>query len=336
MTDKLFSQLKARYIFVALLLLLSLGFTACGGAATHETVEYAPEEAAAEETVVEKEVEVAQEVSVEVEAEGETNAAPDNNIGRVSSAPIGSRRLIIKNAEVEMLVENTDTAINRSLGLVTEFGGYVVSNRTWFKQEFKYATLTIGVPVQNFEEMLRRLKDLAVKVTNETASGQDVTDQFVDLESRLRNLETTATRIRNFMDQAKDVEQALEISVQLSQIEAEIEQVKGQMVYLSDRAAFSTITLQISPQMPKPAPAPSPTPTPTPTPEPWSVTGTFNNATGVSSNIARSLFQVGVELLIWVVVVILPFTLPLLGLIWLVVWLARRMGVGQTPPPPSA
>ena len=139
---------------------------------------------------------------------GETT---DNQIGPVSPAGRASNRLIIKNAAVGLLVDNTDTAINRSLGIVIEFGGYVINNRTWFKEEQKLATVTIGVPVENFEAMLRRLKEIAVLVTNEVVTGQDVSDQFVDLASRLRNLEATAARIREFLKEAQDVDKALEI-----------------------------------------------------------------------------------------------------------------------------
>ena len=245
-------------------------------------------------------------------------------------------RLIIKNAEVELIVEDTDTAINRSLGIVTEYNGYIVSNRTWFSDGDKHATLTIGVPSQNFEEMLRRLKDLAVTVSNETVSGQDVTDEFVDLKSRLVNLEATAERIREFLAQAKTVEESLKVSNQLSAIEADIEQVKGRMAYLNDRAAFSTITLQISPQVVVPEPTPSPSPTPTATPIPWSAGRTFDKATGVTSNAAFTLFTTAVDLTIWFVVVILPFVLPLLLIAWFVFrWVRRSMASNVLRPPSS-
>ncbi|MEW5956898.1 MAG: DUF4349 domain-containing protein [Chloroflexota bacterium] len=331
MNNNLSHQSRNRYWTALLLLLLALAISACAAAAPATPAvmgEAPPQEMAAEVSPGEQEI-----VSNESKTEAEAASAPVEGSSPASDRPNVYNRLIIKNAEVELRVENTDTAINRSLGIVTDYGGYVISNRTWFQGELKYATLTIGVPAENFEEMLRRLKDLAISVTNETASGQDVTDEFVDLESRLRNLEATAARIRNFLDQAQTVEESLTVSAQLSAIEAEIEQVKGRMAYLRDRAAFSTITLQISPQPPQPEPTPAPTPTPTP--EPWSVSRTFNDATGVTSRTAASLFQVAVDLAIWLVVVILPFTLPLVGLIWAGIWLVRRLGASETLRPPS-
>jgi hypothetical protein len=318
-----------RYLFTIFCLLLSLSFTGCGSAASPAQPVPAAETAPVEPEVAAENAPAAGVVEIETQTESGESAAVAN-LGPAANRPNVYNRLIIKNAEIEMTVENTDTAINRSLGIVTEYGGYVVSNRTWFNQEYKYATLSIGVPAENFEEMLRRLKDLAVTVTNETVSGQDVTEEFVDLESRLRNLEATAARIREFLEMAQDVEESLQVNAQLATIEAEIEQVKGRMTYLRDRAAFSTITLTISPQIAVP------TPTPSPTPEPWSAASSFTNATQVTSNTARVLFQVSVDLLIWLVVVILPFTLPIIGLILAGIWLIRRLAGRQAVPPASS
>ena len=334
------STQKIQYLFTLLLLVVLVGITACGASAPPETIAEQP--AAQEE--VSREVEVlAEDTAAETEPMAAATQAPTDSqesVSPVTDRPNVYNRLIIKNGEMELLVEDTDTAINRSIGIVTEYGGYVISNRTWFKDEFKYATLSIGVPSENFEQMLRRLKDLAVNVTNETVSGQDVTDEYVDLKSRLTNLEATAARIRTFLEQAETVEESLTVSKQLSEIEAEIEQVKGRMAYLKDRAAFSTITLQIIPQIPTPTPMPSPTPTmtptPTPTPVPWSPGQTFDDATTVTSNAASSLFRIGVELVIWTVVVILPFLLPIVIVIWFITWLTRKFGSAGTPPKASA
>lgn len=318
-----------------LLFLMLVGITACGGSSPERgfhaeplmeeaapAAEAPPVEEASAEMMSDAELPAQDSAAAEIgESEGEIDLISANT-------PNVYNRLIIKNAEVGLTVEDTDTAINRSLGIITEYQGYVVSNQTWVSDGLKYATLTIGVPADNFEAMLRRLKDLAVTVSNETVSGQDVTDEFVDLESRQRNLTATADRIREFLDQAQDVEESLRVSNQLSQIEGEIEQVQGRMNYLKDRAAFSTITLQFAPEIPTPTPTPEPTATPTP--EPWTVTQTIDRATGVTSGLATSLFQITVELVVWLVIVILPFLLPIVALLWIGAWLVRRVGPRKT------
>lgn len=338
------------------IVVLFLGLTACGSSnatapeSPEEAVPYeaeAVEEAPAEEAAYEK-VEPAAMATptysteslamadsadsvmvVETEGEATLEDAPADEAPAPATVRTHNRK-IIKNGEVSLLVNDTDVAINRSLGIVTEFNGYVISNQTWLQGEFKYASMTIGVPVDNFEAMLRRLKELAVTVTNETASGQDVTDQFVDLGSRLQNLEVTATRLREFMTQAENVEEALRVSAQLSEVEAEISQIKGRRNALKERAAFSTITIQITPQIPTPTPLPTEIPIPTATPTVWAITTTIDEATEVSGNLAQGLFRTIAEGLVWFVVLVLPFGLPVVGLIWMgflliLVWRRRRL-----------
>ena len=204
MSTKLFTQHTWIYFLSVLLFMTVLGTTACG-ASEPVNPDHSPQKTASEADAGQV---VAEEPMIEAAAEEETigmeqeaaeteNPAPDSSVSPISNRPNAYNRLIIKNAEVEMLVADTDMAIHTSMNIVAEFGGYVVSNRTWFKDEFKYATVSIGVPSENFEAMLNRLKALALVVTNETVSGQDVTDEYVDLKSRLVNLEATAARIRD-------------------------------------------------------------------------------------------------------------------------------------------
>ena len=155
-----------------------------------------------------------------------------------------------------------------SLQIVGDVRGYIVSSRVWYQDYFgtnyKYATLTIGVPEDQFENALRRPCGLAQRVLDENATGEDVTDQYVDLQSQLTNLEATRDRIKSFLDQATTVDEALRINQQLSDVEAQIEHIKGKMNYLSDRSAFSTITINLEPDLPPVVTTPTPTSTPVP------------------------------------------------------------------------
>jgi ABC-type transporter Mla subunit MlaD len=173
----------------------------------------------------------------------------------------------------------------------------------------------LAVPVQEFENTLRRLRGLAVRVLNESASGEDVTDQYVDLQSRLRNLEATRDRIRTFLDQAATVNEALNVNRELSEIEDQIEQVKGRLNYLRDRAAFSTITVTLTPLLP------TPTPTPTPTPEAWRPGETVQQAGSVLVTILKGL----TELAIWAIIVLGPFAVVGAVGLWLLARWVRRL-----------
>jgi len=241
----------------------------------------------------------------------------------VSNAAVSfADRLIVKNAEVNILVEDSDVAIDRLTQVVGDAGGYIISSRVWYQphldgESYKYASVTLGIPVDQFEVTMRRVRGLALRVLDENASGEDVTEQFVDLESRLTNLEATQERIKGFLEDAKTIDEALRINQELAQIEAQIEEVKGRMKYLSDRAAFSTITVVVSPELPEII---TPTPTPTATPKPWSPADTLDDAT---ETLFKS-YQGITEFAIWLFVAVLPILAPPILVIWLIVKLVRR------------
>lgn len=227
-----------------------------------------------------------------------------------------SNRMIVKNADVRLMVKDTDTAIDRATQIVGDAGGYIVSSRVWYQDYYgnnlKYATITVGIPVDEFERALVRLRDLAVRVVDENAAGDDVTEQYVDLQSQLTNLEATRARIQEFLNDAKTIDEALRINMELANIEAQIEQIKGRMNYLSDRSSYSTITINLEPEFPVLTPTPTATPYPTATPIPWKPGDTFQDA----KNTVTVAYQGIANFLIWLGVVVLPLALPPVLILW--------------------
>jgi hypothetical protein len=232
----------------------------------------------------------------------------------VQASPYQQNRMIIKNGEMALLVADTDRAIDQATGVAVDSGGYIVSSKTWLQDGFKYAALTMGIPSDQFEVAQRRLRGLALEVQNDTASGQDVSQEYVDLQSRLTNLEATAARIREFLDKATKVADALEINRQLSDVEGQIEEVKGRMQFLKDRSAFSTIALTLNPLVP------TPTPYPTPTPVAWQPGKTMEAAGDTLGGLLRGL----VDAAIWLGIVLLPLAIPVAAIVAIVVYFRRR------------
>lgn len=302
------------YLLVLFVLVGGMLLSACGGAATQPTDIYAYG-AATEAPAAMEAPAMANEFVVGQSADAMADVAKqDPNAPVPENASYASSHMIIKNADVRLQVEDTDVAIDRATQAIGDLGGYIVSSRVWYQdyydgietKNYKYATLTIGIPVDQFERMLSRLRGLSVKVLDETASGDDVTDQFVDLQSQLTNLEATRERIKSFLDDAKTVDEALRINQELSNIENQIEAIKGQMNYLQDRSAYSTITVNFEPVLPDVKPQP------TPTPIAWNPGETFGNATKTLT----SAYQGIVELLIWLFVVFLPIVAPPVLILW--------------------
>lgn len=323
-------------LFMLLVTAAMLVLAACGGAAATEApVEYnampaateapaMPEMPAAEQSTAKNETGITDE-SAALAAMPTAAAYEISNPSGDLTVIERSNRMIVKNADLRLQVEQTDVAIDRATQIIGDAGGYIVSSRVWYQDYYgnnlKYASITIGVPVTEFENVLGRLRKLALEVLDENATGSDVTDQYVDLQSQLTNLEATRARIQGFLEDAKTVEEALRINQELANIEGQIEQIKGQMNYLNDRSAFSTITVNIEPEFPVLTPTPTVTPYPTATPVPWNPGETFGEAKGT----VTVMYQGIADFLIWVGVVILPIFLPPALILWVFwKWLNRK------------
>jgi hypothetical protein len=134
--------------------------------------------------------------------------------------------------------------------MVESNGGWIVNSNVYqFNEDAKTGSITVRVPSSGFNSALEAMKALAVEVTNESISGQDVTDEFVDLSLQLENLEATADRVRAFLEEARNVEEALAVNQELSRLEGQIEMIKGRREYLSQSASFSTITVELTPDI---------------------------------------------------------------------------------------
>lgn len=226
---------------VAAALLLGLFLAAGCSAPVLETTVEVPTEAPEEEPLVATEEPAPAAMLTPIPAPPEPSEEGRGGEHKPATLPYRPNRLIIKNAELKLLVQNTDVAIDRVCQIAADTGGYIISTRVrydeWLGENYKFASITLGVPVDQFELAMRRLRGLAIRVVDEHASGQDVTDEYVDLQSRLDNLKATRDRIRQFLEQAKTVEESLRVNEELAVIEEQIEQVQGRMHYLFDRAA---------------------------------------------------------------------------------------------------
>lgn len=312
--------MKSRITLLPVFLLIGmLVLNACGaGAAATEEAFYVEEMPAATEAPAEAFLEAP--AAPEADSASSLKEGSVYETGSADNIPI-TTHLIIKNADMRLLVEDSDIAIDRITQVVGDSGGYIISSRVWNQvhldgKNYKYATITMGVPVMTFERTLNRLRDLSLDVLDENASGEDVTDQYVDLQSQLVNLEATRERIKSFLDQAKTVEEALLINQQLSEIERQIEEIKGRINYLQDRSSFSTITVNIEPKLPDYVP-PTPTATPTPTPipeDPWKPGETAERAVGTLTN----AYQTIIDILIWFLLVFVPIFGPPILILWLI------------------
>jgi hypothetical protein len=157
---------------------------------------------------------------------------------------------------------------------------------------------------------MAQLRDLALKVNRESASSQDVTDEYVDLESRLRHLEAKEAQLLEFLAEAEDTESVLAVYDHLSQTQAEIEQVKGRMTYLKTLSAMATIAAELHPEE-----AELPV-----IEESWKPARTVRSATRA----LVSTFEALANIAIWLAIYLLPLLLLLALPVAVVLWALRR------------
>ena len=166
------------------------------------------------------------------------------------NAAQAQERLVIENADLAIVVKDPKARMAEINALANEFGGYVVSSNlyqsyTSFGKEVPEATIVIRVPAERLDEALERIKKGAVDIQYENRSGQDVTSQYVDLQSQLKAKQAAETKLLEIMDKATRAEDVLAIYLQVQTVQTEIEQLKGQIKYLEESAALSAVSVRL-------------------------------------------------------------------------------------------
>ncbi|MFC1929408.1 DUF4349 domain-containing protein [Chloroflexota bacterium] len=157
-----------------------------------------------------------------------------------------TERMIVRTAEMSLVVNDVSIALDRITKLAEDFDGYVVSSTIWKEEERLAGIISIRVPAEDFNTMMGALRGLAVDVTHEDISSKDVTEEYVDLSAKLHNLEATEEQLFQIMEKATRVEDVLNVQRELSRTRGEIEQAKGRMQYLERTSATSLIRVQLN------------------------------------------------------------------------------------------
>jgi Domain of unknown function (DUF4349) len=166
-------------------------------------------------------------------------------------------RKIVKTADLGLRSEEVRRSAAQAQQLAAAAGGTVLSSQVYRNGDSVTADLILSVPSGEFERVLEELRSLGEKVTTDIISGQDVTEEYVDLESRERNLRATEESLLRLYDRAENVEEALSIQRELTTVRGEIELVQGRIKYLDQRSTYSQITLNIQPVTSPPPPKPT-------------------------------------------------------------------------------
>src|SRR5918998_1884840 len=241
------SVIVAKSLGASALLLLVLALTACGNGETKSD---------------ESGVSIGRETAGAGSPAGSGSDLAQSSEGAVGitedPASLGDfGRKVVKTADLGLRSKEVRESAARAQQIAATAGGTVLSSQVYKNGDSVTADLVLSVPSEEFERVIDELRGLGEKVTTDSVSGQDVTEEYVDLESRERNLRATEESLLRLYDRAENVEEALSIQRELTTVRGEIELVQGRIKYLDQRSAYSQITLNIQPVTSPPPPKPT-------------------------------------------------------------------------------
>ena len=261
-----------------------------------------------------------------IPADGEhRTAAPAATVpaaeARPAAAAASSPRKLVRTVELDLVVAHTPEVAEAAQKLAARLGGYVASVSAERSEELMHYAITLRVPADRLDEAVSKLKGLALRIDREQVKTDDVTDQFIDLDARLRTLRATEAELQALLAESRQrqrgVKEIMEVYSELTEIRTKIEQIQGQLNVLDKLSALSTIHLQLSaPQAARPVAA-----------EDWQPVATVRDSVRTLIDLLRGLG----DLAIFAVIVLLPAGLIVAAVVYLVRRLWRQL---RRPPAP--
>lgn len=217
-----------------------------------------------------------------------------------------SERMIIKTGSLSMVVKDVNEVIVGITKYALDNDGFVVYSNIYKSGITPAGEVTVRIPANIFDTGVGEIKRMG-EIKSESVNGQDVTEEYVDLDLQLKNLRAAENQFLQIMNRAVKIEDVLAVQRELTNVRGQIESIQGRMKYLSQSAEMSTLTVYLSTD---------PNVLPTLDPEnkwkPWAQV----------KDAARSLVEIAkgfANLIIWLVVY-----LPVWMVVGLVIWLVWR------------
>lgn len=181
--------------------------------------------------------------------EAATPEAADRTQPEAPPAP--QQRLIARTAQIRAVVSDPIATVQALTTLVEAKGGFISDSRQWRTGEQMLASLTIRVPVRDLPATLDSIRHRAIRVENESTSGEDVTEQYADLRAQLTNLRATETELRALLvtvrQRTQKAADILEVFNQLAAIRQQIDRTQSRITTLEQLTDLATITVELVP-----------------------------------------------------------------------------------------
>jgi len=154
-----------------------------------------------------------------------------------------TERKLIKNGDLSFETSDVKQTKANVEAIGKELNGYISNeSQNNYGERLQYSQ-TIRVPADRFDLLLQKIEGEAVKIESKNIQTQDVTEEFIDVEARLKTKKELETRYRDILKQAKTVQDIVTIEGQIATVRSEIESMEGRLTYLKNQVAFSTLNV---------------------------------------------------------------------------------------------
>jgi len=177
---------------------------------------------------------------------GSFNLDRSGIISEPAPQPDAQKRLVVKHSRLSLLVKDVSASIKSIQHKVEALGGYMVEAEVRNPSEAATGSITVRVPVTRLDEALDYFRELSVKVVSENLSGRDVTDQYIDIQSRLEAYYKVKERFERILEQATEVDDLLRVHREIINIQTQIDSLLGQQQLLEKTAQNSKVTIYLS------------------------------------------------------------------------------------------
>ncbi|TAK04108.1 DUF4349 domain-containing protein [Patescibacteria group bacterium] len=154
---------------------------------------------------------------------------------------------LIKTGSLDLVVDSVPETASKLSVIAAGKGGFVQDSSVSEREDgTHFGSVTVRVPAAQFEAMVSEAKELATLVRNESVNGQDVTEQYTDLQARIKNARAQETAYLDIMRRAGTIEDILAVQRELSNVRAQIESMEGSLKYLENATSYSTLSVSLS------------------------------------------------------------------------------------------
>ena len=224
--------------------------------------------------------------------------APEMEMVRDSSMPLtqssisNSDKRIQRNANLNIEVKSINESIDKLNNIISSFGGEIISsNKGGFDYGQPYANIRLRVLSENLDSVLIEFKKLSSKVISENIYTNDVSEEFIDIEARLKIMKSTENRFNDLLSKSEKIEEIIQVEKELMRIRGDIESLEGRLNYLTKTTDTSEINLNLNEQIPI-------------TGESWKINEEFKEAFKNLLGFAKSLTNFVINVIVFIPVIL--------------------------------